>query len=172
MIKSIKLLTPNLWWKSSFFASTRSSKMLFTRAKRGAKGKALTKIVMKPYCITRMVNFNKNNLRAWKHKWWTRWLTHFQIFVKKSLLSPFYKLVIFDPLMKTIFLFIILLHTNLEIIFWSCVKWTLVATINGFFSLTFMVLYNFHSLGKWYSTIDRTNCLPMKIIAICKQTSI
>lgn len=55
--------TGRLWWVNSFFASSRISKILFSRAKNGASGKAATKMVTKPYCKT-ISKYSGNRPRA------------------------------------------------------------------------------------------------------------
>ena len=45
-------ITGLLYIVINFFASSRISKILFSKAKNGARGKAATKIVTKPYCKT------------------------------------------------------------------------------------------------------------------------
>lgn len=75
---------------SSFLASRRISRMLFSRAKNGASGKAETKIVTNPYCKTKqrnpsIISHKMDNLQACFNRFVGILLTHLQLMESQSI---------------------------------------------------------------------------------------
>ena len=88
-IKTIHLsATALLVSQTNFWASSLISTQLLRRANRGARGKAATKMVMKPNWSTEM-----REVMCWcTLSCFHIWLTHFKIFLEKSLV--FHQLVV------------------------------------------------------------------------------